>query len=400
MSRGYPSNLPKAGSRLRAAATFGGRARGAATAVRALPGVFPGSFPKIPAPPNGVLGAALILSAGALIYKAVVRNYPEQLTPDGSTHFFWRGWHTSKPTPGQLPAESPCHSPTTYRIAWCSASSYQAYLGLYSDDVLCNPGQGNAMKGGRVRVLQRYPCPTDPGSQFDETVPKIAPPGTATFPGTGNPSLPDVRSEPRGGLAPVFPATGSRADPAVLIRKDTPPLVTSPMHPTHEGKVWAGPDTVRFINAWFGAGGELIDATRCVLFATGHTYRGAGGEKVIPKSQWGEAFGRNSGRWLGNKSTRVDGSIPMSDEFIPRDNWQPRDAYGNRLSPRAMGTRLVECLFANWLEDYVYGQMGKATTAMTRDLRAFLGPLGLESQIGMLQGDPAYEGLLGSYWER
>ena len=123
MSRGYPSNLPRAGSRLRAAATFGGRARGAAAAVRALPGVFPGSFPKIPAPPNGALGAALILSAGALIYKAVVRNYPEQLTPDGSTHFYWRGWHTSKPTIGQLPAVSPCHAPTTYRVPGLQSSS-------------------------------------------------------------------------------------------------------------------------------------------------------------------------------------------------------------------------------------------------------------------------------------
>lgn len=399
MTRGYPSNLPGRGPRRATGGTFGGTGARAVPATRALPRALPGKFPRIPAPPNGALGAALILSAGALIYKAVVREYPPELTPDGSTHFFWRGWHTSKPQISQLPASSPCHSPTTYRVAWCSASSYSKYLGLYTDDELCNPESGNAMRGGLHKVIQRYPCPADPGSQFDKDRARIHPPNTGHAPTDGPMAKPDYWSEPRLGL-PDIPATqGSRRDRAILIRKDAPPIVTSPMHPTHEGKVWAGPATVRFINTWFGAGGELIDATRCVLFATGHTYRSGGKEKVIPKSQWGEAFGRNSGRWLGNKSSRVDGSIPMSDEFIPRENWQPRDAFGNRLSPRAMGTRLVECLFMNWLEDYVFGQMGKATTAMTRDLRAFLGPLGLESQIGMLQGDPAYSGLLGSYWD-
>ena len=65
-----------------------------------------------------------------------------------------------------------------------------------------------------------------------------------------------------------------------------------------------------------------------------------------------------------------------------------------------MGQRLAGCMFNNFLEDTIIGMTGKASRQMTADLNAFLGPLGIDSQIAMLNGDPAYAGLIGSYYER
>ena len=104
--------------------------------LRALPSAFPRSRGKslwdaLPGPK----GAGLILAAGVMIYYDVVRNYPPELTPDGPGYFLWKGWNTSRTSPELLPAESPCHAPTTYRIAWCS--KYQPYVGLYADAIPC-----------------------------------------------------------------------------------------------------------------------------------------------------------------------------------------------------------------------------------------------------------------------
>ena len=98
--------------------------------LRALPSAFPRSrgrslWDALPGPK----GAGLILAAGVMVYYHVVRNYPPQLTPDGPGHFLRKGWHTSKNSPEQLPAESPCHAQTTYRVAWCQKTRATPYLG-------------------------------------------------------------------------------------------------------------------------------------------------------------------------------------------------------------------------------------------------------------------------------
>ena len=143
--------------------------------LQPLPSAFPRGrgkslWDKLPGP----AGAGLILAAGVMVYYDHVRKYPPQLTPDGSKYFFWNGWMTSRKSPELLPAESPCHAPTRYRVEWCS--QYPPYVGLYADAIPCGTSL-TFRKGPLVHVIKRWPCPADPGSQFDETAPKLIPPG-------------------------------------------------------------------------------------------------------------------------------------------------------------------------------------------------------------------------------
>ena len=266
--------------------------------LRALPSAFPRSRGKslwdaLPGPK----GAGLILAAGVMVYEVIERNYPPQLTPDGD-YFFWAGWHTSKPTAEQLPSESPCHVPTVYRVKWCSASPYQKYMGLYSDAVLCSQ-TGSAMKGPLVQVIQRYPCPADPGSQFDETVPKLIPPGAAPFPGPspwGDPrnypsprpdGLPDPLPRPRPRPRPLPRPRADVKEVGITIEPGKPPVVVPnpqprpPTRPTKERKVHGKIGAVATAVFWLW---EMVDDARdwrdIILDA-----KKAGDGRPIPKGE-------------------------------------------------------------------------------------------------------------------
>ena len=146
-----------------------------------------------------------------------------------------------------------------------------------------------------------------------------------------------------------------------------------------------------------GCWGEAIDVMRCMLFAAGHTYLNRKGEEVvIPKDQWGEVFSGPRMNLSGAKGVVYGGGWGKTSEAVRSllDNSdKPHDAYGKRLTPREMGMRATECLFLNWLTDGLVAAKGKATRQMAKDLRLNLGPLGIDSQIAMMNGDPAYAGV-------
>jgi len=247
----------------------------------------------------GPKGAGLILAAGVMVYYDVVRNYPPQLTPDGPGHFLWKGWHISKNSPEELPAESPCHAQHTYRVAWCQSTPATPYLGLYADAIPCGINL-TARKGPLVQVLQRYPCPADPGSQFDETVPKLIPPGAAPFPGPspwGDPrnypsprpdGLPDPLPRPRPRPRPLPRPRTDITEVGITIEPGKPPVVVPkpqprpPTGPTKERKVHGKIGAVATAVFWLW---EMVDDARdwrdIILDA-----KKAGDGRPIPKGEF------------------------------------------------------------------------------------------------------------------
>jgi len=382
-----------AGAGRKAAATFGASySRAAAAAIpRALPPlpISPFRFPQVPPPPLPlVAGLGVALLVGGAVGVATKDDTPANgsWNPDGT--FRWFGQYRSSTSKGALPA-SMCANSITTNSPNCSGN----WRRFYSGGASCS----SVTSATTHTPVMTWP----PGCYYEDDFkinrPQLLPPGSVVDPSDAPIARPSDWAE-HGTRARPAVRHGARIGDIAVATTDTTgqAIHVAPTYPIHEGKHWASTQMVKFINTWFGAGGEAIDLMRCLLFATGHTYKDASGkERVIPRSQWGEVYGTERVRWAQNKSVRVDGAEAMSNRFLEpkRDR---RDAYGNVLTPRAMGTRAAECLFMNWLTDGLIAAHGRSAAAMARDIRINLGPLGVESQIGMMRGDPAYAGLLGS----
>jgi len=161
-----------------------------------------------------------------------------------------------------------------------------------------------------------------------------------------------------------------------------------------EIKTRASAATMKVISQSLGRLGEGFDATRCFMFAFGNTYvTRSGVEKTIPKWQWrtaildlagqapvkmsrgGGQFGRRSGF-----SEYVDGNIITAD--------------GRVMTGEDVGRRLIQCLVANEVEDFIIGQKSKLITSGGRAVGLTAGPLGAESLLGLIGGETPYEGLM------
>ena len=362
--------------------TFGARA--VALPVPRAPLALP-KMPKIPAPPAALIlgiAGALLITNGTGMLNSTAPDPRYQITDRGMEFY---GQYRNGREFSSLPAVVGCALSFQTRIRRPSSSWQAAYFitapcgknpppnqGLHNERQVFPP---NVMPQiPQIRIRRPYPIPgLLPGEWATN------PPSTAVPLPTAIPARP----------------------PAVLIGSRgtafTQAGTINPMFPTSEQKYIGSLGFVNFVNAYVGAGGEAIDVMRCMLFAAGHTYLNRKGEEVvIPKDQWGEVFSGPNMNLSGAKGVVYGGGWGKTSEAVRSllDNSdKPHDAYGKRLTPREMGMRATECLFLNWLTDGLVAAKGKATRQMAKDLRLNLGPLGIDSQIAMMNGDPAYAGV-------
>lgn len=362
--------------------TFGARA--VALPVPRAPLALP-KMPKIPAPPAslifGIAGALLITNGIGMLNSTAPD--PRYETVGGNLKFF--GQYRARTKLGALPIGLGCANSASLTIYQPSS----LWQGAYFINGPCGPNDppNRGVHGARDVFPPNIVTPH----------PEIEIKRPMQIPGL----LPGEWARNPPSTAVPLPTAIPARPPAVLIGSRgtafTQAGTINPMFPTSEQKYIGSLGFVNFVNAYVGAGGEAIDVMRCMLFAAGHTYLNRNGEEVvIPKDQWGEVFSGPRMNLSGAKGVVYGGGWGKTSEAVRSllDNSdKPHDAYGKRITPREMGMRATECLFLNWLTDGLVAAKGKATRQMAKDLRLNLGPLGIDSQIAMMNGDPAYAGV-------
>lgn len=195
-------------------------------------------------------------------------------------------------------------------------------------------------------------------------------------------------------LAPSLPVR-SRWEPYRGVYALHVPIVgpvrgTSPMGSGPEVKLRATAQVMRVIGNTVGSIGEAQDFVRCVMYATGNTYRSRGNEKALPRWRWRQALfelaglppPRDAVKW--RVSRRVDGGVVAADgRFLP---WA------------TVGARLARCLAQNWWDDAVQARQSQIIRDAGRYTGLTIGPLGPESIFALLNGKVPYADAFSVYW--
>lgn len=160
--------------------------------------------------------------------------------------------------------------------------------------------------------------------------------------------------------------------------------VTSPMGPPRtEMKTEATELVMQLISRTIGRTGEGIDVVRCIMFATGNTYRSRGVEKAIPKWRWAEAVASLIGAGPYQIGQRTVSTVRGTNILTPD---------GRLLSPQQVAARLIRCLVSNEIEDRVIGAISHQLAQAGGDMFLTAGPFGIESILAAANGDMPYSG--------
>lgn len=388
MSR-YPRNF-NGGRGGSSSATRGGAKPRSGSAAAALPRPRPSTGGRIPAPPKGAIPAAGLLLAGGYIYN----------------------WLAGEEEPPDKPAVGPGQM----------AIAGRAKLDRKNDGSHSRDYYGTVQKGQPTPwVVYNIPNPTKEWEIYEsrDTHPKndyidafyptrVVPPGgpvppgpyaaprpfPQVLPGTENdrpvppmvPPHPQVRptSRPVAGSNGIpIPANVPDVRPGTLISIGVTPTTVAPVHPmapvnevkTHSRAIHG------MVTAFFSVGGELIDFTRCFVFAVGFTYTNRNGEeKPIPRDQWGEYLIREA-------RIRSGGDVPPGVADRHR-------RYTDRYSPQEKAQRLILCLIKNGIEDALIGASSRAKRDFAEEIGLNAGLLGIDSQIALAHGDLPWAGLI------
>lgn len=386
---------------LKNSATRRGARQGATAAAIPISPSLGGLGPlKIPPPPPGALVAAGgLVAAGAIYNYFTTPQTGKELIPVGGGKYRFRGARTSDLTPDGLFTYTQRSAfnghtsqwPLPIEIGNNEVEIYADYGGQINENIerwlpseILGPLPDENVTP-KVQWVVIPPAGTQPGE--DPTDAEKAPP--PLYPGLNTPT--EVYVPPQVGTGvknPPHIVPGINPIDALLSPEgavsQTPPLsvaavpVGTPEMKSAGAKQFAGA-----INRFFGAGGELQDATRCLVFGLGFTYTGRSGqEKAIPKSQWS--------RTLANYSyfKHHPGDF-YNDNFYKKYVKQTE-----RFTPAQQAGRTLKCLAENLLEDATIGTFSNALTQIGTDLGLTVGPFGIESFIAAASGEVPYENLI------
>lgn len=386
-----------------------GKKRGGAVAT-AVAAPKQGAPLHIPGPPNGAIAAAGILVGVGVVMKYLTRDPADPMetaepvpggmritgigvdVKDTNADGLWiyglirygsksSAWDVTL-FPGQ---ELEVHgdpeeygSPSLYkwhrsRIIPYGANPSDMYATLDRWGAIKLPDDGKRYPPAGILIPPRAPPDRDPLRQV----------GTNTGVGSRNPNRGVVHPDQTRGVSVNL--TGA------LTAATSVPI--NPMSPTPEIKVHATQTFTRMINRFFGAGGEVIDFTRCLLGAAGYTYvNSKGQERVIPRDQWQEIFQKQV-RLTRSKSEAVGSSqgVIQSSALGPMDRLQGTDApFKDGFSE----TKMATCLAMNWVEDYIIATNSKLSSGVMAEMGLTVAGLGLQGQLALVSGELPFEDLL------
>lgn len=210
--------------------------------------------------------------------------------------------------------------------------------------------------------------------------------------------MPQIMPEDRTAPPPVIPDTSAVSDVVIypypipryrlvvrpgtvtsVVTTPTDVVTVHPMTPGPELKAHTSRAVAGLVTTFFGAGGEVIDFTRCFIFGMGFTYTNRHGvEKAIPRAQWTEYLYRE---YLLNNPRYIKGGI---DRRVSERAEKLHRRYTDRYTPAEKARRFTQCLLQNQIEDAMIGLSSRAKRDIAEQLHMNAGMLGIDSQLRLL----------------